>query len=461
MNIIGKYRFNMQLTPRQLILAYQWVSNEDNAIFENARLAVDLFGEKNPVQIVNREFIKPGGNVLNARYQPSWCSSLFNYRKELIFSYLDFGKYYEADWIANNDNTVSLNFVNQKGEIIKKYDITIEQEVGNTDGVTNLFGGHSLGAGNLSALNYLGGGIWGGWDIKCSPDGNIRKIISQSYSVDSEQTYILENEGESIFNPFFGIKKPMDIPGTIYVPKLFSNDGKELIYIKANTSLVPPYLDNYGSLNVNFRDTHNRIRTSSEEVYYAKFNDKGEIIEDNLILDLKSYSGDLILDYSNYLGYSTPYWFPGEYWNLSSNGITIFNHPEIEEMPFWRWGIQGFYDFDQLPYLMRHNALYYAKLKNGIVEYINDRVSAFIHPRFDPISFDGNDLGDRMTYYQNFLLSTEFTINRAQWNGTKFEKIDPIIATKTPLDQQTINSYLGINDADYPYVDGRIAGLTY
>lgn len=456
MNITGKYRFNMQLTPRP-ILAYQRVLNINNYYFKNAKLVVDLFGEINQ-QLIDRVFIEDGVDAWNARYQPAWCTSLFRYRKELIFSYLDFGKYYEADWIANNDNTVSLNFVNQKGETIKKYDVILEQEAGWTDGVTPISGGHSLGAGNLSALNYLGGGIWGGWDIKCSPDGNIRKINSYSYSVDEKQTYILKN-GQSIFNPFFGIKKPMSIPGTIYVPKLFSNDGKELIYIKANTSLVPPYLVN-GNLDVNHRDTHRRIRTSSEEVYYAKFNDQGEIIEDNLILDLKSYNGDLILDYSNYLGYERQS-FPGEYWGFDWEGTTIFNHPEIEEIPFWRWGIQGLYDFNQLPYLRFHTALYYAKLKDGIVEYINDRVAAYIHPSFNPMSFDSADLGDKITYYTNFLLSTEFTINRAQWNGTKFEKIDPIIATKTPLDQQTINSYLGINDADYPYVDGRIAGLIY
>lgn len=453
MSITGKYRFNMQLNPRKLTVAYQRVLNVDNFNFSNAILVVDLFGSQNSSRIINREFIEPGANKLNARYQPSWCTSLFKYRKEIIFSYLDFGKYFEDDHVANNDNTVTLYFINEKGQTIKKYNIIIEQEAGSTDGITPLFGGVSLGAGNLSSLNYLGGGIWGGWDVKCSPDGDIRKVISQSYSVEGKQTY---------FNPFFGINKPVNIPGTIYIPKLFSDDGKEMIYIKANTSLVPPFLDNYGNLNVNFRDTHNRIRTSSEEVYYAKFNNEGEMIEDNLILDLKSYSGDLTLDYANYLGYPVPGYFPGEYWNKSpDSNPTLYNHPEIAEIPFWRWGIQGFYDFNQLPYLMKHSTLYYAKLKNGIVEYINDRVSAFIHPQFDPISFDNNDLGDKITYYRNFLSSPQFTINRAQWNGTKFEKIDPIIAAKTPLSQGAINNYLGINDAEYPYVDCRIAGIIF
>ena len=247
-------------------------------------------------------------------------------------------------------------------------------------------------------VSYLGGGVWGkylnseGTVFPYSEIGGfvvsvffteeneyLINAIKNSRSLSSNPSFTTE----TYLHPLFNIRKPWILPGFLYFPFLFSEDRKELIYVKI-------FVDPYSSSSL-----------SIEEVYYAKFSDTGDILEDTFIVDLQYYK------------------------NLPDNHPDKLTHNDpIPELPFWRISDYVIRLFDT------RSVQHLSRFRSGKIEWVDKEDL-------------GSDVGISLTpeVIESLLTRDYFNVKITQWNGQRFTEPETKKYKVTPTNQDIIDFY--------------------
>ena len=257
-----------------------------------------------------------------------------------------------------------------------------------------------------TSIRYLGGGIWGRGVRNSGYVGSFpsfERCVTSAYFTE-ENEYLLNTIKSSQFSPgdppfvtetflhpLFDIKRNWTLPGFRCTPWLFSEDRKELIYIKAYVELISSFYSYYFP--------------SIKEIYYAKFADDGSILEDVLIVDLKYYD-DLPSGHPDKLEYNNP----------------------VPEIPFWRVnhsldGTISLFDKGQTSLVSR--------FKSGKIEWV------------DTEDLNSNILGGSLTpeIIEDLLSRDYFEVKTAKWNGVKFVEEGKKKYSVTPTKQEDIDFF--------------------
>lgn len=277
---------------------------------------------------------------------------------------------------------------------------------------------------NPSFTHYLGGGVWGRYHDSeriVSQFPLLERFVASAYFTEENEYLINTIKGspflssdppftaETYLHPLFNIRKPWILPGFRYFPWLFSEDRKELIYVKTYVELI-----------------NNRIYSPSiKEVYYAKFSDTGDILEDTLIVDLQYYE------------------------NLPDNHPDkLANNDPIPEIPFWRarvfQGNIGLSDTGNIAALSR--------FRSGKIEWVDkEDLESDVGLSFTP------------EVVESMLTRDYFNIKIARWNGQKFTKPETKKYKITPTNQDTIDFYKTNNtfNPDKYIISLRLFGIAF
>jgi hypothetical protein len=254
-----------------------------------------------------------------------------------------------------------------------------------------------------TSVKYFGGGIWGRDDrssLKVSSFPFFERCVTSAYFTE-ENEYLLNTikssqflssdlpfTTETFLHPLFDVKRDWTLPGFRCTPWLFSEDRKELIYIRTYVELVS---DSY-------------YLPSIKEIYYAKFADDGTILEDVLIVDLKYYD-DLPSGHPEKLEY---------------NDL-------VPEIPFWRVNnLSGYISlFD------KGKVSLVSRFKSGKIEWV------------DTEDLDSNILGGSLTpeIIEELLSKDSFEVKIAKWDGSKFVQEDNKKYSVSPTKQEDIDFF--------------------
>jgi hypothetical protein len=254
-------------------------------------------------------------------------------------------------------------------------------------------------------MSYLGGGVWGRYhnsELIGSPFPEFERFVASAYFTE-ENEYLINTIKNSRFlssdppfttetylHPLFNIRKPWILPGFRYYPWLFSEDRKELIYIKTYVEL---FSDRYYSPSI-------------KEVYYAKFSDTGDILEDTLIVDLQYYE------------------------NLPDNHPDkLANNDPIPELPFWRiFSYKGHVGLEDTGSVSR-----LSRFRSGKIEWVDK----------EDLESLASGVGISLTpeVIESLLTRDYFNVKITQWNGQKFTEPETKKYKVTPTNQDIIDFY--------------------
>lgn len=267
---------------------------------------------------------------------------------------------------------------------------------------------------DLTDFTYIGGGIFGSVSYSFGRADEYNDFKSSFYTTE-ENNYLINDKrlkvipsppfnSQSYLHPVFNVIKNWNIPGAEYIPWIFSEDRKEMIYVKIEYEFI------------------NSIKPLYKEVYYTKFDDEGNIIEETLIVNLSDYES-LPLDDPNRLQ----------------------NEERVPEIPFWR--VSSTSNGSNINFRPQYNtgeAQVYSRFKKGKVEW------------FDRIRF----YGDGFTIED--LLSRDYIeIDVAQWDGARFTYQGVKRYQKTPTRQDLIDLYKNSNQGGSSIFSFDLVGVAF
>jgi hypothetical protein len=257
-------------------------------------------------------------------------------------------------------------------------------------------------------LRYYGSGVWGSGD-RCNRTWSVfpefhRSVTSAYFTEENE--YTINTIKSSVFlpgdppystetylHPLFDERRSWTLPGFRCFPWLFSEDRKELIYLRVYVDIYVFGVDGVGTM-----------ASGEKEIYYIKFSDDGAILEDTLIVDLKYYE-DL------------PTGHPEK---LNENDI-------LPEIPFWTVSAHQ----DTIALNDREDVSFFCRFKSGKVEWVDIKTTV------------GNIIMTNLTpdEIQSVLSQEFFSVKIAEWNGQKFVEQESKKYKVVPTHQDLIDYY--------------------
>lgn len=263
-------------------------------------------------------------------------------------------------------------------------------------------------------LRYCGSGIWGSGD-KCNlvweswlmhPEF-YRSVTSAYFTEESEYTINIIKSSvflpgdppystETYLHPLFNERRSWTLPGFRSFPWLFSEDRKELIYLRVYVEIIN---SGYNGMRT--------VASGEKEIYYIKFSDEGTILEDTLIVDLKYYE-DLPTGHPEKLNNKDP----------------------LPEIPFWK--VRYFYpnSSNTIAVNDREDVSFFCRFKSGKVEWVDTKTV-------------GNIINKYLTSdeIQSVLSQDFFKVRIAEWDGQKFVEQESKKYKVVPTHQDLIDYY--------------------
>lgn len=260
-------------------------------------------------------------------------------------------------------------------------------------------------------LRYHGSGVWGSnhrsnrnWYALFS---EFHRSVTSAYFTE-ENEYTINTIKSSAFlpgdppystetylHPLFDERRSWTLPGFRCFPWLFSEDRKELIYLRVYVEII----------NTEYTGVAT-IASGEKEIYYIKFSDDGTILEDTLIVDLKYYE-DLPTGHPEKLN----------------------DHDILPEIPFWT--VFAYYNTIALD--DREGVSFLCRFKSGKVEWV-DR---------ENIGNNIRNIRKQLTpdEIQSVLSRDFFKVRIAEWNGQKFVEQESKKYKVVPTHQDLIDYY--------------------